>query len=660
MNAALQNRRAMMAVLILALAATGCLTTKLTLTPDDAPVVLSHQLLTAPDPGTRGSLKVRTLYYGSGSDRRRPEYRDSVAIRTATVDGSKLAGPPNPEQGRIRKKYWGFDFTKLPVNGRVWYPEGDGPFPLVLIVHGNHSMEEYSDPGYRYLGELLASRGFILASVDENFLNGFMRGENDARGWMLLKHLQAWRRFNDSTGSPLQGKIDMHNIALMGHSRGGEAVAVAGAFNRLSHYPDDATVKFDFNFDIKSLVAIAPVDGQYQPANKPTPLRDYNYFLIHGSHDGDVSSFSGLAQYERLHFTGDASFFKSAIYVYRANHGQWNTVWGSLDGGKRSARVLDIRGLISQADQRRFAEVYITAFLEATLRGKREYLPMFRDHRVAGGWLPKTMYITRFEESSFHAAADYEEDVDVTSGSVPGVTLDGDSLATWKEAVIPYRWRGSNQGHNAVTIGWNNRIAGEDTTKRGMPASYSLTLADSLRAAWRVDGGSSLVFSLAPTDAKPGPRAAAKDSTKTNDSTARGASRPKPKAKPKPKPKPKGKPERDSIPMDVSVEAVDAAGHVARVPLSAYGVPRRPLEAYVYRRAGRDKERFANTYEIVLQTYTIPLADFAQSAPGFDPSRLVTVRWRMDRTEAGTFLLDNIGFARLPAAFDIPAGGRLP
>jgi hypothetical protein len=58
-----------------------------------------------------------------------------------------------------------------------------------------------------------------------------------------------------------------------GHSRGGEAVAVAAAFNRLSHYPDDATIKFTYNFDIKSIVAIAPVDGQYQPAGKPTPSR---------------------------------------------------------------------------------------------------------------------------------------------------------------------------------------------------------------------------------------------------------------------------------------------------------------------------------------------------------------------------------------------------
>ena len=38
----------------------------------------------------------------------------------------------------------------------------------------------------------------------------------------------------------------MSRITLMGHSRGGEAVAVAAAFNTLSYYPDDATIKFDF------------------------------------------------------------------------------------------------------------------------------------------------------------------------------------------------------------------------------------------------------------------------------------------------------------------------------------------------------------------------------------------------------------------------------
>jgi hypothetical protein len=395
-------------------------------------------------------------------------------------------------------------------------------------------------------------------------------------------------------------------------------------------------------------VAIAPVDGQYRPAEKPTPLTNYNYLVMHGSHDGDVSTFNGLTQYERLRFTDGQQWFKSAVFVYRANHGQWNTTWGSLDGGPRSARVLDTRGFMTEAEQRQFAEVYISAFLDATLRGKQEYLPMFRDHRVVGPWLPKTMYTTRFQESSFRTAADFEDDVDVTTGAVQGITLSTDSVAVWKESPVPFRSRGSTQAHNAVTIGWNNRIAGDDTTKRGRPAAFVMQVSDSLRTAWSVGAATSLVFSLTPTEAKPGPRAAARDTTKKADSTAKPAAR-----KPAPKPKAPKDPPPDTVPVDLSIEVTDANGRTATVPLSAYGVVRRPLESYVYRRAGRDKQRFGAVYEIVLQTYTIPLTDFA----GVDPSRLTTVRWRFDRTVAGTIILDNIGFANMPAAFRAPTMG---
>jgi hypothetical protein len=466
---------------------------------------------------------------------------------------------------------------------------------------------------------------------------------------MLLQHIKQWRRFNDSTGSPLQGKVDMNRIALMGHSRGGEAVAVAAAFNRLTNYPDDATIKFDFGFNIKSLVAIAPVDGQYRPSDKPTPVTNVNYFLIHGSHDGDVSTFSGLPQYERIRFTDGGDWFKSAIFVYRANHGQWNTVWGNKDNGPRSGRVLDLRGLLPPEAQRRFAEVTITAFLEATLNGRREYLPLFRDHRVAGGWLPKTMYTTRFEESTFRAAADFEDDVDVTTGSVPGIKLNGDSLATWKEALVPFRTRNSTMFHNAAWIGWNNRIAGDDTTKMGRPAAYEIALGDSLRAAWRVDRSSAVVFSLAATDTKPGPRQPAKDTTK-KDTTAKKAT---PAKRPPPPRKPGGP---DTTAFDLSVEIVDATGASAKVPLSSYGPVRRPFESYIYRRAGRDKLRFGSLSEIVLQTYVIPFEDLRRVTPAIDLDRVARVRLVFDRTPAGSIVLDNIGFSRISRDFLIANG----
>ena len=615
---------------------------------DDSPTVLAHHRLTAPDPARPGPSAVRTLYYGSGTDRRRSEYRDSVTLRTAPVDGSKLVTAPPPIK-RERRKYWGFDFDKLPVNGRVWYPEGSGPFPLVLIVHGNHNPRDFSDPGYRYLGELFASRGFITVSVDENFLNGNLRGENDARGWMLPKHLEAWRRFNDSAGSPFQGKVDLNRVALMGHSRGGEAVAIAGLFNRLSHYPDDATLAFDFNFGIRGLVAIAPIDGQYEPTNRPTPLQNVSYLVIHGSHDGDVSAFSGLRQYQRIRFTDGGPWFKAAVWMYRANHGQWNTVWGNQDWGPRSGRFLALQGLIPPQAQRRFAEVYFGAFLEATLKDDGSYLPLFADHRSSGGWLPKTMYVTRFQERGFRALADFSEDVDVTTGTPSGVRLAGDSLATWKEDAVPLRWRNARVGHNGVWLGWNNRIAGDDTTRSGPPARYTIRVPDSLRAAWSVDAGTALMLSLAPTDATPGPRKDPADTAKKEE------------AKRKPPARTSRPPPKDSLPpLDLSIEVEDATGATARLPLSRFGAIRRPIDLTVYRRRGMDKQRFASISELVLQTYVLPLRDFTREAPSFDPAKLVAVRLVFDRTRAGTVVVSDIGLSNLDPKFLAPdaPGGR--
>src|ERR1035437_2137614 len=145
--------------------------------------------LAVPDPANVGPNPVLTTFYGAGSDIRRLEYGKSVAIKTKTIDASLFFKDFKGWKEKLRRRYWGFSMDKLPLNARVWYPQGDGPFPLVLIVHGNHDAAEFSDPGYEYLGQLLASRGFILASIDENFLNGWIVGpekEQAVRGWMLL------------------------------------------------------------------------------------------------------------------------------------------------------------------------------------------------------------------------------------------------------------------------------------------------------------------------------------------------------------------------------------------------------------------------------------------------------------------------------------------
>lgn len=614
------------------------------LAESDADVVLTHQTIQAPDPSVPGPYTVRHLYYGSGMDRNRVEYRDSVAMRTDSVDASKLVDLGS--SAKSRNEYWGFTPKGMPLNGRVWYPEGEGPFPLVLIAHGNHDMKDYSDPGYAYLGELLASRGYITVSLDMNFINGGIRNENDARGWFYLRHMVEWRRFNETEGNPFYGKVDLDRVAVIGHSRGGEAVGHAAAFNNLTHYPDNASLTFDFGFGIKAVIAIAPVDGQYQPTNRLVPVENVNYLVFHGSHDGDVSSFMGIRQYQRVQFTDGAPHFKAAVFVYRANHGQWNTVWGPKDNGPRSGRILDLRTLMPGEAQRQIAKVYISAFLDASLRGDDRYLPFFRDYRVASDWLPKTMYTTRFEESSFRPVATFEEDIDVTTGTEAGVTLRGDSLATWKESRLQLRTanspsEGSSQYNNALTVGWNNRLAGDDTTRMGPPAVFTVDLPLALSREWGLSSGGELQFLLMPTDAMPGPRAAPRDSTAADSTGARPARRAAPK---------KSEDEKKP-PVDLSIELVDAEGHTARLPLSRYGVIRRPLEAYIMRRRDQERSRFGAQSELVLQTFVLPLADFAAAARGLDLDALTEVRFVFDRATAGTVVIDDIGFAVMNPAF---------
>lgn len=364
------------------------------------------QQIKAISPSQKGPYTVKTLTYGSGKDLHRPEYGAQVDIKTDSVNGLAFIDDWSGIGGWYNKKYFGFDSRALPVNARVWYPEGEGPFPLVLIVHGATDMQVYSDTGYEYLGELLASKGIIIASVDENFINstylGNLRKENDARGWLLLEHLKVWHEWNKKEDNLFYRKIDTSKLALIGHSRGGEAVAHAAMFNKLPFYPDDATVKFDYDYNIKSIVAIAPVDGQYEPAGSRTEIEDINYFVIHGSQDADVSSFQGSQQYERITFKDSLYHFKSGLYVYGANHGQFNTSWGNNDTMNPFLGLLNLKQLISDENQIKIAQVYISSFLSHSNAASWSYFISGRNKASISPVKPESFsFASMFNKNSF-------------------------------------------------------------------------------------------------------------------------------------------------------------------------------------------------------------------------------------------------------------------
>lgn len=563
--------------------------------------------LDAPDPGARGPFAFETFTYGAGDDRHRPEYADGAALRTPRIDGSRFV-EWRGRGGELRRGFWGFDTTTLPMQGRVWMPQGEGPFPLVLAVHGNHQMEHFSDAGYGYLGELLASRGFIFVSVDQNFLNsgiadlpeGKPDDENDARAWLLLEHLRQWHAWTETSGHRLAGKMDPERIALIGHSRGGEAVAVAAAFNRMGAYPDDGTLAFDYGYGIRAVAAIAPVDGQYRPGGIGTPLRDVSYFTLQGSQDGDMFSFDGARQAERVRFSGDTRAFRSALHFGGGNHGQFNTDWGRYDITPPFGWLLNIAPLMPAPDQRRIAEVFLSAFLDTTLRDDARYLPLFREPGRGAAWLPDTVYAAEFAMAGSRIVAGYDEDIDPTTGTWPGTRIDQQGLSDWKETRVSLR-RGLRD-MRAAYLGWT---AADATTH------YTIALPEDDLA----DGMAALRFSLADSGATP-TRAPAPDA-----GTAGQA------------------PDHDGI--DLHVRLTDRAGNSAMLPLSHHGaLPRIDRPALFKSPRIRPTPR----PEPAFQTYAFPLADFVAANPAFDRNAIASIAFVFDRTREGVVLLHGVGF----------------
>lgn len=582
---------------------------------------LEDRTLPLENPGLPGSHEILTLTYGSGTDRQRPEYGAKADLIARTVDGSKLIDNWDGLSGWLRTRYWGFDATALPLQARVWYPAGAGPFPLVLIVHGNHAMEDFSDPGYGYLGELLASRGIILASVDENFLNSStsagvnlfddrpgLEKENDARGWLLLEHLAQWRDWNADPAHPFHGRVDMDRVALIGHSRGGEAVGIAAAFNVLSRYPDDATLEFDYGFNLRGVIAIAPVDGQYRPREQGTPVDDVNYFTIHGSMDGDVQSFEGVAQYARVHFRDPAQpRFKASLYVVGANHGQFNTTWENLDTDPLSAWALDLDGIMPAEEQRDIARVFFGAFLEIVLRERREYLPIFTDARRAAAWLPDTFYISQFADSRQLEIAGFEEDIDPSTLSPDGGRIVTRNLTKWHESRIKLKW--DTLETQAAAFAWDSRVYPEPArVDFGLPPGSPLAAA-----------GGRLILSLSQAGIDTLP-----DDWQDDAKSGNG-----------------GSGESEDEPLDWTIVLRDADGAEARLPLSHDHALYPQVQAVPRRAAFLDDTEPA---EVLFRRYEFAIDDFTAVNPAFDVGRLAVISFVFDNSPSGAILLDDISF----------------
>ncbi len=494
---------------------------------------------------------------------------------------------------KTREAFLGFNIYNVPLNGQYFIPETNEKSPLVLIVHGNHEMSHDSEVGYTYLGEYLASRGYIVVSVDENFLNyssydtGIMQSslgnENDARAYVLLEHVAYLLEANEDSESILYNKIDKDNIALMGHSRGGEAVAVAALFDEINYLPSDYHKRFNHDFDIKSIVAIAPTDKQYKPGGRGTTLSDVNYLLLHGTHDMDVSYMAGLNQYDRINYDKDSELFKSSVSIYGASHGQFNETWSQVDASIFTGLLNNSKQLIERKTQEEVASQLIYYFLEATLKEKASYREGFTNLKSFVD-LPDGLYQSQYHDGYTDVIVDYSEDNFLETGTTD-VKIEVNNLSKWYEGQS--RLDGKTSEVYGAYIGWRN----------SSNSSYNILFNEELK----VTESDYLYLTVA-------------DDTKDNTDL-----------------------------LDFKLRLEDANGETSEVPLSYYGKLQHRIEINIPKLFMIEDY---NKKESILQTFQLPIEQFVIGNPNLNINQIIKVSLVFDEGNDPIIFLKDLGIRR--------------
>jgi hypothetical protein len=289
---------------------------------------------------------------------------------------------------------------KVELRADVHYPRGlpDGPYPIVLFLHGNHSAcykgdrSGYEWPcrdtwaplpnfeGYDYLARRLASHGFIVVSVSGNGVNVLGNQVGDTgmrqRGELLEAHLDLWRTWStvggDPFGSRFVGKVDMTRTGTMGHSRGGEGAVWQVIVDR--ERPDP--------YGIDAVLPIAPVDFTR------ATVSDVGLAVLLPYCDGDVYDLQGVHFFDDARYAAPGDrFAKQTVTVMGANHNFFNTVWTPASGypGAFDDGVRNCRGRLTAPQERAVGIAYVVSYFRRYLGGTDWLDPIWTGAATPGG-----------------------------------------------------------------------------------------------------------------------------------------------------------------------------------------------------------------------------------------------------------------------------------
>lgn len=319
------------------------------------------------------------------------------ALVPSTSSEYKLPASVDPDVLSDRAtELWARVYRPLTLTAGVRYP-------VLLFLHGNHSTcghgsnprvddnSQYTNDGtcpsgyvvapshngYTYLATQLAANGYIVVSVNANRgINaaGGVSGDsglNLARGRLLLKHLTVlsqWDRGVAATpaslGADLTNHLDLSQVGLLGHSRGGEGARAAYAQYLDAGSPWPARIVTPVAF--RGIFEIGPVDGQ---TSRTLDVGNTHWSVLLPMCDGDVSNLQGVKPFDRVQafLTESPPGFKSTVTAWGTNHNYYNTEWQQSDspgctGTGNPALFSSGPGITGSPEQRTVSSILTKAF----------------------------------------------------------------------------------------------------------------------------------------------------------------------------------------------------------------------------------------------------------------------------------------------------------
>jgi hypothetical protein len=221
----------------------------------------------------------------------------------------------------------------LETVGHAVLPADVDGAPLVLFLHGRHQAcygpgDDFEWPcagrskpvpsqlGYDYLQRMLASQGYATVSIAANAINQqdwrSPDGGASARSALVRHHLELLGQWTADLGRPRWfGRLDLNQVVLVGHSRGGEGVDQAVIDTRAGA-----------PYTVEGQVLIGPVDFAYQTAGYMPTVVLLPYC------DGDVYDLQGQRYVDAAAtLTSDDPTLRSSVLMRGANHNFFNTEW---------------------------------------------------------------------------------------------------------------------------------------------------------------------------------------------------------------------------------------------------------------------------------------------------------------------------------------------